>query len=128
MEISNCFNERCCGLETFRNNASRQTPTCIHGIVIDGKLEIKSGRDIYKMIDKDHSMYEHFYHLNDPDYLEQERLSQVERYRLVEEKRLARVEEEKRLQEEERLRSNYNNNWSFTETAELKICRKDPFT
>lgn len=53
----------------FKNNNK-----CYHAIVINDKLEIKRGDEIYKMIEKEHidpKVYTHFFLRNDPGYLKQ---------------------------------------------------------
>lgn len=122
MEISECFNKKCCMHRGCRAVPNKKK-SCIHGIVVDGKLEIKHGHEIYKMIDNNHPLYNHFFTLNDPDYLKQQQLDREEQCRIMEEKQKQLREDYKRQQEEERLASNYNNTWSVQDTVELKIRR-----
>lgn len=74
MEISECLllpklcnhMKRCMGY-TCRKIGAQQ---CVHAVIHEGKLQVMYGRDLYKLIDKDHPEYEHLYKLYDTEYLD----------------------------------------------------------
>jgi hypothetical protein len=74
MEISDCLKKPCCyhlcNHRCGEYSLGVAAPNCVHGIVKDGNLAVMYGRDIYKIIDKNHVLYEHFYHLHDKNYLD----------------------------------------------------------
>lgn len=90
MEISECLllpklcnhMKRCMGY-TCRKIGAQQ---CVHAVIHEGKLQVMYGRDLYKLIDKDHPEYEHLYKLYDTEYLDTLRQVQRERDEIRREK------------------------------------------
>lgn len=104
MEISECFTKIDSILHYGRRIRSRRL--CIHGVLDDGVLKVMDGRDIYQIIDKNHDMYDHFYQLHDPEYLEQQRSELRQQYAIQEEQEKNRKQVQKRMEEEEQRRQN----------------------
>ena len=86
VKISECFKHVCC-----KYRCKQVHPKCVHAIILgdDGEnVQVMSGDEIYKILDKNHSEYDHFYKLYNVEYLEQEamrkQLEQEETKKLIE--------------------------------------------
>lgn len=83
MEISKCYPlplkcnhfPRCRGFICRRVDAQQ----CVHAVILDNELQVMHGKDLYKLIDKNNSQYEHFYKLYDSEYLEKLRQEKYEK-------------------------------------------------
>ncbi len=104
MEISECFTKIDSILHYGRRIRSRRL--CIHGVLDNGELKVMDGLDIYKIIDKNHDMYDHFYKLNDIEYVKQQRSELRQQYAIQEEQEKNRIRVQNRMEEEERRRQN----------------------
>ena len=87
MEISECHPlpnvcyhyPKCAGALGCRKIGGRH---CVHAVIYEGKLQVMSGKDLYKLLDKNHSQYEHLYKLYDEEYLDKLRQEAIEKRKL----------------------------------------------
>ena len=105
IKISECFTKTDSILHYGRRRGSN-IQLCIHGVLDKGELKIMDGRAIYKLIDKNHCMYEHFYHLHDTEYAEQKRVELRQQHAIQLEQEKNRIQDYNRLEQEERRRQN----------------------
>lgn len=82
MEISECFllpkycnHLKACLGPTCRLIGSQK---CVHAVIHEGNLKVMHGKDLYKLLDKDHPQYQHLYKLYDEEYLNTLRLEAIE--------------------------------------------------
>lgn len=99
MEISECYLlpkncnhfKMCLGF-TCKKIGSQK---CVHAVIHEGKLQVMHGKDLYKLLDKDHPQYEHLYKLYDEEYLDKLRQEAIEQGKI----NRIRYQEELEIQE-----------------------------
>jgi hypothetical protein len=128
MEISQCHllpnvcyhYPKCFGVGGCKRIGGRK---CVHAVIYEGQLQVVEGKELYKLIDKDHPEYDHLYKMYNEEYLDVLRQAQIENNII----RRQEYEKEKEVRKANELKAKKDAQafylYQASKTSELKISR-----
>ncbi len=126
MEISECYllpkicrHSRMCQYGICHRIGAQQ---CVHAVIYEGKLQVMKGAQLFTLIDRNHSEFDHLYKLYDEQYLEELRNKKLEHDKQVlEHYEKTQKQEELRQLEFDKVQKQRKLDTFYQYTAELKI-------